>query len=73
MDIGVKSNGQPEHAYRFATSVIWEDGNGKNKREIAFVFNVFASTAELDQQIAVFRRALWRYLGAAGSSAGACR
>jgi two-component system, OmpR family, sensor histidine kinase PhoQ len=62
----VGHSGDPsEHVYRFAMGVIWEDGSGKNKREIPFVFNVFENTADLDQQISVFRWALWRYLGAA--------
>ncbi len=59
--------GEPnEHVYRFAMSVVWEDGSGKNRREVPFVFNVLESTDVLDRQVGVFRRALWRYLGAAG-------
>ncbi|HTA65062.1 MAG TPA: sensor histidine kinase [Xanthomonadaceae bacterium] len=60
-----RAGGPSEQVYRFAYSVIWEDGSGKNKREIPFVFNVFENTVDLDQQISVFRWALWRYLGAA--------
>ncbi len=61
-----RAGGPSERVYRFATAVLWEDGTGKNKREIPSVFNVFENTADLDQQIGVFRRALWGYLGLAG-------
>ena len=61
-----KSGGPTERVYRFAMGVIWEDGSGKDKREIPFVFNVFENTTGLDEQISVFRRALWGYLGLAG-------
>jgi len=61
-----KSGGPSERVYRFAMGVIWEDGTGKNKREVPFVFNVLENTTELDTQIRVFRIALWRYLGIAG-------
>jgi two-component system sensor histidine kinase PhoQ len=66
IDVVDKAGGPTERVYRFAMSIIWEDGIGKNKREIPFVFNVFEDTANLDQQISVFRRALWGYLGLAG-------
>jgi two-component system sensor histidine kinase PhoQ len=66
LDMVDKSGGPSERVYRFAMGVIWEDGAGKNKREVPFVFNVFENTADLDTQIRVFRIALWRYLGLAG-------
>ena len=65
MDVVDKAGGPTERVYRFAMGIIWEDGSGKNKREIPFVFNVFENTAILDEQISVFRLALWRYLGLA--------
>ncbi len=61
-----KSGAPVERVYRFAMGVSWDDGSGKNRRKIPFVFNVFENTADLDRQIGVFRRALWGYLGAAG-------
>ncbi|MBS0194763.1 MAG: GHKL domain-containing protein [Proteobacteria bacterium] len=61
-----RAGGPSEYVYRFAMGVIWEDGHGKNRRDIPFVFNVYENTATFDQQISIFRRALWRYLGAAG-------
>jgi len=66
MDVVDKAGGPTEHVYRLAMGIIWEDGSGKSKREIPFVFNVFESTSVLDEQIGVFRRALWGYLVAAG-------
>ncbi|HEV2607568.1 MAG TPA: two-component sensor histidine kinase, partial [Xanthomonadaceae bacterium] len=65
MDVVDKAGGPTERVYRFAMGIIWEDGSGKNKREIPFVFNVFENTTVLDEQISVFRLALWRYLGLA--------
>ena len=61
-----KSGDRNERVYRFAMGVVWEDGVGKNKREVPFTFYVFENTANLDSQIEIFRRALWGYLGAAG-------
>ncbi len=66
LNLSDKAGGAHEHVYRFAMGVIWEDGSGKDKREVPFVFNVFEGTNNLDEQISVFRRALWGYLGAAG-------
>ena len=62
-----KSRGRVEKVYRFSMGVMWEDGSGKNKREIPFAFYVFENSSALDQQIGIFRRALWVYLGAAGA------
>jgi two-component system sensor histidine kinase PhoQ len=61
-----KSGGPVEKVYRFSMGVMWEDGSGKNRREIPFAFYVFESSATLDEQIRIFRRALWGYLGLAG-------
>ena len=61
-----KLGGRHERVYRFAMGLIWEDGSGKSKREIPFAFYVFENSATLDQQVGIFRRALWGYLGAAG-------
>jgi two-component system sensor histidine kinase PhoQ len=66
IDVTDKAGGPTERVYRFAMGMIWEDGSGKNKREIPFTFYVFENTATLDRQVGVFRRALWGYLGAAG-------
>ncbi len=66
IDVVDKSGGATERVYRFTMGVIWEDGKGKNKREIPFTFSVFENTATLDRQVGVFRLALWRYLVLAG-------
>ena len=66
LQLSDRAGGPPERVYRFAMGVVWEDGKDKNKREIPFVFNVFENTVHLDEQIDVFRLALWRYLGLAG-------
>lgn len=60
------AGGPSERVYRLAMGVIWEDGHGANRRDVPFVFNVFENTRTVDEQIGIFRRTLWRYLGAAG-------
>jgi two-component system sensor histidine kinase PhoQ len=62
-----KSGGPVERVYRFSMGVKWEDGSGKSRREIPFAFYVFENSATLDEQIGIFRRALWVYLGLAGA------
>lgn len=50
-------------AYHYAIGLVWE--MGANSPEIPFTFHVFESASALEYQVAVFRRALWGYLGAA--------
>lgn len=47
--------------YRLSQTTIWETGSG----EIQLTFAIYEDTTTLDKQIAVFRRALWSYLGLA--------
>jgi len=47
--------------YRLSQTTIWETGTG----EIQLTFAIYEDTSALDKQIAVFRRALWNYLGLA--------
>ncbi len=47
--------------YRLSQTTIWETGSG----EIQLTFAIYEDTSALDKQIAVFRRALWNYLGLA--------
>ncbi len=47
--------------YRLSQTTIWEAGSG----EIELTFAIYENTSALDKQIAVFRRALWNYLGLA--------
>jgi len=48
--------------YRYSHGVAWETGDGK---EVQFTLHVAEDTIALGRQIAVFRRSLWVYLGAA--------
>jgi two-component system, OmpR family, sensor histidine kinase PhoQ len=48
--------------YRYSFGTAWEIGEG---REVAFTLHVAEDTVAMDRQIAVFRRTLWGYLGAA--------
>ncbi len=66
LEVTDSAGGPSERVYRLAMSLVWEDGSGKNKREIPFVFNVFENTRTFDEQIDIFRSALWHYLVGAG-------
>jgi two-component system sensor histidine kinase PhoQ len=66
IELADKSGGPVEKVYRFSMGLMWEDGSGKSRREIPFAFYVFENSATLDEQIGIFRRALWGYLGLAG-------
>jgi len=58
-------DGRKLKAYHFAMGLIWDqDGIGAHD-DIALTFHVFEDAAVLDDQLAIFRRALWGYLGAA--------
>lgn len=46
--------------YRYALGILWEQGDHE------FTFSVFEDANVVGEQIAVFRQALWRYLGGAG-------
>ena len=48
--------------YRYSHGLAWETGDGK---EVSFTLHVAEDTEALARQIAVFRRSLWAYLGAA--------
>lgn len=48
--------------YRYSHGLAWETGDG---REVRFTLHVAEDTESLSRQIAVFRRSLWVYLGAA--------
>ncbi len=66
IDVPDKNGGAPEHLYRYARGIIWEQSIGKQKtQDIPFTFYVFEDANVLRQHVEVFRRALWGYLGAA--------
>ena len=56
-----QSDGVQLNLYRLRQTTIWETGSG----EIQLTFAIYEDTSRLDKQIAVFRRALWSYLGLA--------
>lgn len=59
------SDARTIRVYHFAMGLIWDqDGVGAHD-DIALTFHVFEDAAVLDNQLAIFRRALWGYLGAA--------
>lgn len=59
-----RSDGRPGEIYRFGRGLVWAEGGP----EAEFPYTVYISedTSALSQQILVFRRALWGYLGGAG-------
>ncbi len=54
-------DGKELRLYRLSQTTIWETSPG----EIQLTFAIYEDTSALDKQIAVFRRALWNYLGLA--------
>jgi two-component system sensor histidine kinase PhoQ len=56
-----ESSGEPLQVYRYALTTIWETGKG----DIQLTFSVYEDARTLDEQVAVFRRTLWSYLGVA--------
>src|SRR5688500_15443278 len=60
----VRSDGKPGEIYRLGKGLVWAEGGP----EAEFPYTVYISedTSALSQQILVFRRALWGYLGGAG-------
>lgn len=58
------SDNPGQRVYRYARGVIWEQ-DGQDGTELDFTFFVFEDARVVEAQVAVFRRALWGYLGAA--------
>ena len=57
--------GMPGEVYRFGRGFIWGAG-GNTRAEFQYTIYILEDTTALSQQVAVFRAALWRYLGGAG-------
>jgi len=59
-----RSNGEAGEIYRYGRGLVWAE----NGPQAEFPYTVYISedTSALSQQILVFRRALWGYLGGAG-------
>jgi two-component system sensor histidine kinase PhoQ len=57
-------SGKVGEAYRFGYGLIWPGDDPK--AEFPYTIYILADTTSLREQVAVFREALWRYLGGAG-------
>lgn len=65
----VKISDEDHHihkVYHYAIGLIWDMGAPDSDDDIALTFHVFEDAEVLAGQVAVFRRALWGYLGGAG-------
>lgn len=63
----IDSDGSHRSVYRYAYGLAWERGVTGDWSEVTrFTISVFLDSAVFDQQVQVFRRALWGYLGLAG-------
>ena len=61
----VKSNGQPGQAYRYGKGFVWSGDDLSD--EIPYTIHIIEDTTTLQNQLEVFRSALWRYLGGAAA------
>ncbi len=61
----VELDGSPGEAYRYGYGLIWDAG-GDARAEFPYTIYILENTTLLSRQVAVFRAALWRYLGGAG-------
>ena len=62
----VDDNGQTHQVYRFSYGLAWEQGEtGQEGTITRFTIAIYEDTDQLEVQVGVFRRALWRYLGLA--------
>lgn len=59
------SNGRVVKVYHFAMGLIWDQDSGGSHDDIALTFHVFEDASVLNDQLSIFRRALWGYLGGA--------
>jgi two-component system sensor histidine kinase PhoQ len=57
--------GTPGEVYRYGRGFIWS-AEDDAKAEFPYTIYILEDTTALSQQVAVFRAALWRYLGGAG-------
>jgi two-component system sensor histidine kinase PhoQ len=64
MDI-VQSDGQPARAYRYGFGLAWPGDDLSD--EVPYTIYITEDTSRLENQLKVFRRALWGYLGAVGA------
>lgn len=57
-------NGEAGQVYRYGRGFIWAEGDAA--AEFPYTIYILEDTTALSRQVAVFRAALWRYLGGAG-------
>ena len=58
-------NGSAGEVYRYGYGLV-SIGSGETGREIPYTVYILEDTTALGRQVAIFRAALWRYLGGAG-------
>ncbi len=58
-------DGSAGEVYRYGLGLIWSTGNGP-AAEFPYTIYIYESTSALGEQLRVFRKALWGYLGGAG-------
>jgi two-component system sensor histidine kinase PhoQ len=56
-------DGAPGEVYRYGMGLIWSD---RPSAEFPYTIYIYESTDALSEQLSVFRKALWGYLGSAG-------
>ncbi|GAB6197008.1 ATP-binding protein [Lysobacter xanthus] len=59
-------DGAEGEVYRYGIGLIWSSDERNPAAEFPYTIYIYESTDALSEQIAVFRSALWRYLGGAG-------
>jgi two-component system sensor histidine kinase PhoQ len=63
----VDDKGITHQVYRFSYGLAWEQGEtGQESTVTRFTIAIYEDNEQLERQVGVFRRALWRYLGLAG-------
>lgn len=61
----VRANGDTSQAYRFGYGLVWPGDDLSD--EVPHTIYILEDTARLQNQLSVFRRALWGYLGGVGT------
>ncbi|GAB3735341.1 ATP-binding protein [Luteimonas pelagia] len=61
----IETGGEAAQAYRYGIGLVWSEQD-RPEAEFRYTIHILEDTTTLSRQIAVFRRALWGYLGSAG-------
>jgi two-component system sensor histidine kinase PhoQ len=59
-------DGREGEVYRYGLGLIWSSDDSNKAAEFPYTIYIYEDTDALAEQVAVFRSALWRYLGGAG-------